>query len=39
MKRISGGRGKGQEAESAGHFLLRSNFPQRTNFDVLAHTG
>ena len=27
VKRISGGRGKGQEAESAGHFLLRPNLP------------
>ena len=39
VKRISGGRGKGQETESAEHFLLRPTLPQRTNFEVLAHTG
>lgn len=39
MNRISGGRGKGKEAESAGHFLLRPSFPQRTNFEILAQYG
>mgnify|MGYP000941235397 CR=1 FL=1 len=38
VKRISGGQGKGQDAGSAWHFL-RPSLPQRTNFDVLAHTG
>ena len=39
VKRISGGQGQGQEAESAGHFLLRPTLPQRTNFEVLARYG
>ena len=38
VKRISGGRGKGQDAESAGHFLLHSNFPQRINLEILARS-
>lgn len=36
VKRISGGRGKGQEAESAWHFLLHPSLPQRKNFEVLV---
>ena len=39
VKRISGGRGKGQDAESAWHFLLRSSLSWRTNFEVLAQYG
>ena len=39
VKRISGGQGKGKEAERAWHFLLRPNFPQRTNFEALAQYG
>ncbi len=35
VKRISGGRGKGKEAESAWHFLLHPSLPQRTIFEVL----
>ena len=38
VKRISGGRGKGQDAESACHFL-RPSLPQRTNFEMLAQYG
>ena len=36
VERISGGRGKGQEAESAWHFLLHPSLPQRKNFEVLV---
>ena len=36
VKRISGGRGKGQEAESAGHFLLRPSLSWRTIFEALV---
>ena len=39
VKRISGGRGKGQEAESAWHFLLHPSLSQRTNFEALAQHG
>lgn len=35
VKRISGGQGKGKEAERAWHFLLHPSLPQRTNFEVL----
>lgn len=35
VKRISGGQGKGQDAESAGHIIPRLPSP-RTNFEALA---
>ena len=39
VKRISGGRGKGKESESAWHFLLHPSLSQRTNFEALAPYG
>ena len=39
VNRISGGRGKGKESESAWHFLLHPSLSQRTNFEVLARYG
>ena len=38
VKRISGGREKGQDAGSAWHFL-RPSLPQRTIFEALAQYG
>lgn len=39
VNRISGERGKGKEAESAGHFLLHPSLSKRTNFEVLVRYG
>ena len=39
VKRISRWQEKGTEAEGAWHFLPHPNLPQRTNFEVLVHTG